>query len=73
MLGENPPGRLQKLAHRADVDIAFLVKREVSPGKGPVLTYRLVDNWDVRGNLLLIEILEAGGSVEVRPIRILDM
>ena len=40
MLGENAPRRLQKLAHRADVDIAFLVKREVCPRKGAVLTYR---------------------------------
>ena len=48
MLGENAPRRLQKLAHGADVDIAFLVKREVSPRKGAVLTYRFVDNWDVR-------------------------
>src|SRR5262245_62297896 len=36
LIGENPPRRLQKLAHRADVDIAFLVKREVSPRKGAV-------------------------------------
>src|SRR5439155_26577381 len=29
VLGENAPGRLQKLAHRADVDVAFLVEGEV--------------------------------------------
>ena len=55
MLGENAPRRLQKLAHRADVDIAFLIKREVSPRKGAVLTDRLVDNRDVGRNLLLID------------------
>src|SRR5215216_2792740 len=55
MLGENAPRRLQKLAHRADVDIAVLVKREVSPREGAVLTYRLVDNRDVRRDLLLID------------------
>src|SRR5438445_3265918 len=42
-------------AHRADVDIAFLGKREVSPRKGAVLTDRLVDNRDVRRDLLLID------------------
>src|SRR5262249_3193754 len=55
MPGEDAPRRLQKLAHWADVDIALLVKREVSPRKGAVLTYRLVDNRDVRRNLLLID------------------
>src|SRR5439155_20386309 len=55
MLGENATRRLQKLAHRADVDIAILVKHEVSTRKGAVLTYRLVDNRQVRRNLLLID------------------
>jgi hypothetical protein len=55
VLGENPARGLQKLAHRADVDIALLVKREVSPRKGAVLTYLLVDNRDMRRNLLLID------------------
>src|SRR5262249_5948188 len=55
VLGENAPGRLQKLAHWADVDIAFLVESEVSPRKGAVLAYRFVNNRDVRRNLLLVD------------------
>jgi hypothetical protein len=55
VFGENASCRRQELAHRADVDIAILVEREVSPREGAVLTHRLVDNRDVRRNLLLVD------------------
>src|SRR5436190_20038361 len=37
VLGENPSGRLQALAHRADVDVAVLIEREVCREKVPSL------------------------------------
>ena len=55
VFGENASCRLQEFAHRADVDVAILVEREVFPREGAVLTLRLVDNRDVRRNLLLVD------------------
>src|SRR4029078_7905645 len=41
-------GGRQKLACRADIDVALLVECEVLPAEGAIVALRLVDDWDVR-------------------------
>jgi hypothetical protein len=48
-------GRGQQFALRADIDIAFLIEREVVPAQRAVLAPGLVDNRNVWGDVLLID------------------
>jgi hypothetical protein len=48
-------GRRQKLACRTDIDVALFVEPEVFPTKGPVLALRLVDDRNLRGDVLVLD------------------
>ncbi len=54
-------GRRQKLACRADIDVALFVEGEVFPTEGAIFALRLVDDWDVRLDVFVVDEL-----IEVR-------
>jgi hypothetical protein len=47
--------RRKGLAGWAGVKVALLIEHKIVPTEGPILAFRLVDHWDVRGNLLVVD------------------
>src|SRR5579863_2597661 len=52
---DQPARRRENLACRADVNVAFLVEREVFPIECPIVAVRLVDHRHVRRDLLVVD------------------
>src|SRR5215468_1320395 len=48
-------GRSEELACRADIYIALLVECKVVPTECSIFAFRLIDHWDMRRDLLLVD------------------